>query len=520
MLHRWSGLRLWLAVAMLASCVACANGTQGGTGTGATGGTLVWGKSAEVDLLDPAVAANSTSWEIFQLSYERLVGLDERLKVVPELAARWKQTSPTTYVFELRPGMRFSNGRDLTADDVAGSLRRLADPRTASFWAVQTGIRTAAASGPLEVTVTLLEPRTSFLAALAGSPAAILPMKELTAGTFDPKKEMLGTGPYKVVAHTQNESWTFERNPHYWRPGVPKADRLSVRIIPDAAAMTAALRTGDIDVTSFDTPDAIRLLQGQAGVQTVVQSTTDYYRLDVNARSSVFADDRLRAALSLAIDRNKLRDVALAGVGKATAAASVGFDHVCDPAVLPYAKPDPARARALVQAAGATGKTVEILAYEVMPMSSPIAQVIQQGLQEIGLKARIVSLDIGAIRQRAYNGKTANFDLVVAAFAGYADPAMVLTWWNPDLAGFSKPWAKPDPRLNALIGRSLGTPLGPARDRALRDTCGRIAANGNIIPLVSKDAIVAYRSDRIDVRIPQLEGYYLPLRKIAEFGVR
>src|SRR5262249_41773914 len=156
----------------------------------------------------------------------------------------------------------------------------------------------------------------------------------------------------------QNESWTFARNPYYWRAGLPKADKVLVRIMPDEAARTAGLRDGSIDVTTFDSPDSVRLLRGQAAVKTVVQRTTDYYRLDVNARSSIFSDDRLRQALSLSIDRTKIGNTALAGVGRPTAAASVSFPGACDPAAVPYGTPNVQQARALVQAAGATGKEV------------------------------------------------------------------------------------------------------------------------------------------------------------------
>jgi peptide/nickel transport system substrate-binding protein len=498
-----------------ATGVAC--GGSSGTPRAAekAGGELVWGKAAEADLLDPAISGTAVAWELQHLTYERLVSLDGNLKPVPELAESWERTSPTTYEFRLRTGVKFSNGREMTAEDVAGSLKRVMDPKLAAFWAGQLGIEDVEASGPARVTITLAKPRTAFVAALGGSPAAILPIRELEAKTFDPKKELLGTGPFKVVSHSQNESWVFDRNPHYWRPGLPKVEKLTVRIMPEDATRVAALRDGGIDVTTFETPDTIRLLKGQPGVATTVQATTDFYRLDVNAKSSPFTDDRLRQALSLSIDREKLRNVALGGVGRPTAAVPAAFGGACDPAAVPFATPDVRRARALVEAAGATGETVEIMTIPAVPMSPAIAQLLQRNLQAAGLKPRIVSYDLGEVVKR---GRTGEFDIRVAWSAGYADPAMVTPLWNPELASYNKAWAKPDTELNKLIDTSIGAAPGPGRDQVLRDFCGRVAQNSNMIPVLSKDAIVAYRTDKVSPLIPRVEGYALPLRQIARFA--
>jgi peptide/nickel transport system substrate-binding protein len=529
MQRQWAGLLrgrkktglFAVTLTVATACVACTgssgNGPSGNGSTG-NGGTIVWGKQAEPDVLDPAAAGSSNAWELLHVTYQGLVGLDDTLGVVPDLAESWRQTSPTTYVFTLRKGVRFSNGREMSADDVVGSLRRLMNPKTASLWAGQLGgIREVATGSPTEVTVTLKAPRTTFLPALAGVPAAILPMKELNSGTFDPKKSLLGTGPYKAVAHSQGESWTFERNPYYWRTGEPATGNLRVRILPDDAARAAALRNEAIDVTTFEAPDSVRLLKGQANVKTVIETTTDYYNLSLSAKSPIFRDQRLRQALALSIDRERIRTVALAGIGRPTAAASVAFGNVCDPRALPFSRPDVQRARSLVEAAGAVGKTVRISILSTVPMSSAIAQVLQQNLQSAGLKTSINTIDPG---QRAKESGTGKFDAFVGWFAGYADPAMSLIWWNPELAGWNKTWAISDKGLNESIEKSLSTTPGPDRTRAIQQACEHIAEDANIIPVVSKDVIVAYRIDKLDAQVQPREGYGVPLRHLADFRVK
>src|SRR5580693_1537866 len=101
--------------------------------------TLVWGKPAEITGFDVHVAGTVTSWEMYEMVYETLLTTDENLKLEPGLAASWEQTSPTSYTFKLRPDAKFSNGRPVTAEDVAGTLERIKDPKTASYWSAQLG---------------------------------------------------------------------------------------------------------------------------------------------------------------------------------------------------------------------------------------------------------------------------------------------------------------------------------------------------------------------------------------------
>jgi peptide/nickel transport system substrate-binding protein len=512
-----------LALALAApALVACnENSTDekdsASTDKGRTGGELVWGKPDELDTWDPITGGLTQSAEIQQLVYDRLVDVNG-VEVEPQLAESWEQTSPTTYEFTLRKGAKFSNGRALTAADVVGSLKRASGPK-ALVWGARLGIADAEATGDGKVKVTLDGRRTDFLAALANAAASILPMKELRAGTFDPSKEMLGSGPFKVMDHKKDESWTFVRNPHHWDKESPRVDKLTVRIMTDDAARIAGLRDGSIDVTTFETPDALRLLDGQANVETVVQKTTDFYRLDLNAKTSMFRDKRLRDAVSLALDRKKIAEVVFGGASEPSAVIAPAFGDICDPEALPFGEPDLERARQLVDAAGARGKSLVINVYNtIVPMSNPIAQVIQGDLEAIGFKVGIESLEAGEVFTKVF-GDVADFDLTVGKNAGYPDPAMGLRNWNPEVSGWNRSYLLPDEELNQLIDRSNQTPPGDARTEDIRAACERIAQNANMIALVTSEPIVAYRSDKVDPDIQEMEPYGMHLRYLAKFGV-
>lgn len=522
----WVGRRrcvvLGAFVVAVLSVAGCGGGESVDAGDGRPKPTveltkLVWDKPQEIEGIDPAVTSQATSWQLFDLVYDSLVRTTGE-KIVPELAESWTNPDPRTYVFALRQGVKFSNGRELTADDVVGSLKRLIAPDTASYWASQLGdVKSISAPDDDHVKVVLRTPQTPFLAALAGASAAILPMKELESGEFDPTKELLGTGPYTVKSHVQDRDWQFVANPHYWKQGEPTIEALQVNIVTEEATRIANLRTGASQIATFENASAPQLLEGVANVKTVIQPTTDYWVLDLNAKSSLFQDVRLRHAVALALDRQEIAQTGLSGVGEPAPPSAPGLAGSCDTDGLPYYQPDLDKARELVEQAGATGQTVELIASPTFANIPLIGQMIEQQLGEIGLKVKLVSLGGAEWTDRVYSGK-ADFDADISFFAGYADPGMVLAWWNPDFAVFNKAWLEGDPELTGLIRTELTTPNGPERAEALAQACERVAEGANMLPLVTKPQIVAYREDQLIAEFAPIEGYSIPLKDIATYG--
>jgi peptide/nickel transport system substrate-binding protein len=162
-----------------------------------TGGTLIVGKPYEIAGYDPHTDSNQTSWEIQAVVYQSLLFLDDNLQPSPGLAESWESPDDRTYVFKLRQGVKFHNGREMTSDDVLFSLQRLltyedawwdtkmAPPRELEpdeATAVALGTPTTGptvgltieATGPYEVTATLAEPYAPFLASLTSILAAIV----------------------------------------------------------------------------------------------------------------------------------------------------------------------------------------------------------------------------------------------------------------------------------------------------------------------------------------------------------
>jgi len=477
-----------------------------------SGGTLTWGKSLEMTMLDPHTALVGSAWQLQYLVYDTLVTMGDHFEVQPGLAKSWEQPTPTTYVFHLREGVAFSNGRAMTADDVAGSIARVVDPKFGSWWACQMGsIKGIHAVDAKTVTIELSEPFTPLLPSLAASMTAILPMKELHEGTFNPSKELMGTGPFMVTAHQQNDFWTLARNPHYWRNGYPKFDAVSVRIIPDDGARLAALQSGAIDIANFENPDAPKLLQGTANVKSAIQQTGDLYTLALNPvwDKSPFRDKRLRQAVNLSLNREQIRDLALSGQGTVSGVAAAVFKDGCTPSIAR----DVAKAKQLVAAAGGLSFDMIVQTSEAIQR---IAQVIQQNVADAGIKADLNVVDEGVFVDRVF--VTGMFQASPFFWSAYADPGMVAAWWEPSISGFTGKYVASVPELDKLIRAERRTPNGPERTTQLNSICGLVDDGAQMIPLVTKPVTVGYRSDRITAEIQPFEGYNDTLRHIAEFS--
>lgn len=477
----------------------------------ADAGTLVWGKKLEATLYDPATSILASSWEILHTVYDGLTDLDANMQPVPGLAESWQQPDPTTYVFKLRPGVKFSNGRDMTADDVVGSLKRLVDPKTGSFFAGQMGkVKSVEFTAADSVTITLEEPYAPLLTALASTMASIVPMKEVMDGSVDLSKEMLGTGPYMVELHAQGDNWMLVRNPHYWQKGLPTFDKLFVRIIPNDQAMVAALRDGSIDVAQFDaSPDARLLLQAVDNIEIVQNEQTNLFWMYLNAvaENSPFRNEKLRQAVALAIDRDKIAQIAMGGNGQQSSALAPVF-NACDTGKLAFHARDVEKSKALLKEAGAEGLTFELLMAPEVAWQA-MGQVIKDSLAEVGLTANLVSLDEGTLIKRLWVDKPGSFEAGLAWYAGYSDASMLPLWWVPKTAGFTAGYQDENPELIAAIEKMRAMASDdPKRGEALQQVCEMIDVNSAQLPLITRVETMAYRKDRVDASaIRHKDGY-------------
>ena len=478
--------------------------------------------TVEPNGLDPRTADTARSWTIMGLSYETLVNIDENFEFTPGLAESWDEVSPTEYVFHLRDDAVFSNGRPMTAEDVKGSIELLLE--TGSAWSLQLGpIESVEVTGDLEVTITLSAPYTALLGALANTPAGIIPVQEVRDGTVDLKTEMVGTGPFVPTAHVQDESWTFEQNPHYHGLDSLGIDAVELEIVPDEANRLAAIRDGSAQYVFFNNADALDLLAGTPEAKVVNQQNTDFYYVILNSTNpdSPLADERVRFAVNAAIDRAQLSDLTLAGHGLATGVSPVSLPGACDPDGLPSQQLSDEEITKLLADAGAENITLSLQTWNSESAPGKIAQVIQQQLEPFGVTVDIEIVDDATYGATFYGAdETAGADIGVSWYAGYGDAAMVSRWWNTDQAGFTARFMQGTPELNQLVVDASEEPAGDSRDETITKLCAAVDESAEQVPLMTRPGVIAYRDDLISPTINSNEGYGDIFRYVTDFRLK
>ncbi|WP_291053392.1 ABC transporter substrate-binding protein [Herbiconiux sp.] len=474
--------------------------------------------SVEANGLDPQTATTARSWTLMGLVYDTLVTVGPDFSIEPGLATSWDTPSDTEYVFTLRDDAVFSNGRPMTADDVVGSLQRLLDSK--SDWSLQLGqVSSVQATGGNEVTVTLAAPYTSFLGALANTPAAILPMTEIADGSVDITTTMLGTGPYVVQDHVQDQSWTFGPNEHYYGAATRGPESVAVDIVTEENTRLAAIRDGSADYAFFNNVDALDLLGGTENARVVNQQNTDFYYLIINSQNpdSPLADQKVRFAINSALDRQEISDIALAGQALPTGVTPATLPGACPAADLPSEKPTTDEIKQALADAGAEDLDLTITLYNTEPALAQIAQVMQQELAAVGVNLTIENLDIGSFVDKIYSSSPSDIDLALSWYAGYGDAAMVSKWWNGDVSTFTAGFKANDPAQNALQVAAGSEPAGAERDATMVELCASVDESSELVPLVTRPGVIGYRTDSLSPTINTNEGYGSVLRDIVDY---
>jgi peptide/nickel transport system substrate-binding protein len=299
----------------------------------AASGELIVGKPEEAVGLDPAIVTASSSVDLIAVVYERLVQFDDNGEPQPLLAESWEiiegegaaEASPTAdgatpaagagpkYVFTLREGVTFHNGQPLTAEDVKFTFERIMDEATGSAWTSQfEPVASIDATDERTVTFTLNEPYGPFLATLSAAYASIVPNDD----SIDLQTTMVGTGAFMLQEYTQDTATILAAHPDYHEAGTPKLATVNNRILPDEAARVAAIRTGEIHLTTLVDPISVESASTSEGVQVITHDTTDYYLLGLNCKQAPFDDPKVRQALSIAIDRQAIVDSVFFGQGQ------------------------------------------------------------------------------------------------------------------------------------------------------------------------------------------------------------
>ncbi len=352
---------------------------------------IVIASGYDIVTLDPHEASDTYSIEVISMIYEQLIGVGKDGKYRPELAENWEIADDTQYVFHLKKGVHFHNGREMTAEDVVFSLNRATQHITSK--AALENVQSIEALDEYTVKITTDTPYSTLMRNLTTSHTSILCK---TAVENDNLAEVSGTGPMIFTQYKPNYQTILTRNNEYWGEKAT-VSTLTRRVIPDDSARTIALENGEIDyVSNLPSVDIARVKENPA-LKTFETVSSNIAYLGFNTSKAPFNDTRVRQALHFATDKQKIIDNIYEGYG--TACKSVfpttleGYNDELD--LYPF---DMERARKTLTASGyPDGFDMEIVLSA--DDRSRIAQLLQDDYRKLGVNITINQMEFSSFLQ-------------------------------------------------------------------------------------------------------------------------
>ncbi len=434
------------------------------------GGSLVYDRQAETQTLDPINLKNGNG-DIFadNLIYSGLVRSDPAgsTKIEPSLAQRWT-ISPDgrTYTFYLRPGLKFSNGQPVTAEDVKWSLDRFGNPKIdTTMSSVAVGYGTSKVINNSTIQFHLAQPVASFLYNISIFPAFVLPkalvLKEGAAFYNHP----VGTGPFVVQSFVKGSHITFTRNPYYWETGKPYLNSVRFNFATDSNSRILALRGGSAQIMDGLPFSQISSLSSDKSINVQAAKVPLFMGLWLNHADKPLADLNVRKAMQYALNRAEMNRDIFHGLGQIPNSVLMGLHYDAPASVV---KPYPynvAMAKALMAKSGFPHGFSTTLQYPSgYDYYTQMVLLMQQELGAIGIKVKLVEEDPATTTS---NFLAIKYDMTFP-FPSFTSDVTVPDEYSDFLAdysngtkGFFSNWR--DPAIQAMVLKFKATLSDSAR---------------------------------------------------------
>ena len=454
---------------------------------------LRMGTTFDLDNTNPFIGYSATAYEAFHLTYSFLVGRGTDLQPRPELATSWSVSDDgLTWTFDLRSGVKWSDGEPFSSEDVAFTYNSLIENQLVNFTSYTENIVKAVAVDPLTVEIVCSQPKADMLYLWIPIVPEHVWSKvpgERAGNDYQPELPLVGTGPFQVTEVKTGSYVSLIRNPYYWEQ--PAIDEVLFQVYQNADTMTQELKSGAIDY-AWGLPAAqFAALSSDPDLQTNAGDIRYFSSVSLNTYTGkeslgnpALRDAAFRQALVWAVDKQRIVDIAYGGYG--TVAQGVITPDVpnffWEPAPDATYGFDLDKAAQRLDEAGyplvdgvrtdQDGKPIKLRLYvrSASAESQSTGKLLAGWFKDLGLQIDLQTLSDGAIIDAWYNLKGSqlapDFDMVVWGFGGYADPSFVLSVFTTDQIGgwndsyFSYPeydelWAKQSQTIDPAERRPL-----------------------------------------------------------------
>jgi peptide/nickel transport system substrate-binding protein len=367
------------------------------------GGTLVWGTRNPASMINPILWNQDSSAALTELIFNSLVKIDSKGQIIPDLAESWEVSEDgLTYTFHLREGVRFHDGKELTAEDVRFTYKMISDPANNSPWRTNTElVESWEVVDKYILKITLREPFPPILFKLVREivPRHLLEGQDLRVAAFN--YAPVGSGPFQFANWDKlSGRIELEANADYYE-GRPYLDRIVVKSYPDNEALWAALMRQEIDLVKFINRQDYLVIKGDPTFKAYEFSWRMYCAMAYNIKDPILSDLRVRQAIAYSINRPRIIHSVSDGAGIESVGpfhpTSMGFNENVQP--FEY---NPQKALAMLGKRGwkdADGNgvlekngqelVIKLLVDARGGMYQKMAAVIRQQLSEVGIKIKV-----------------------------------------------------------------------------------------------------------------------------------
>ena len=395
--------------------------------------TLVIGKAADPQTLDPAVTIDNNDWTVTYPAYQKLMRYTVKdgkgsTDVEGDLAESWEVSDDNlVWTFKLRDGQKFDDGSPVDAGAVKYTFERLMRLKQGPSEAFPSDLKVSVVD-PLTVEFDLGDEFAPFLYTLANNGAGIVNPK--VEDQDDPDSWLAGhtagSGPYRLVSWDKGQALTLEKNPHYGGDSEPTLDKFVVKIVPESSARRLQLQSGDLDIAESIAIDQIEPLKKAEGVNVVEAPSLRVHYLYLNNKTGPLANVDVRRAVVNALDYPGFVDGIMLGQAKQMRGpipeGMWGYDDS-----IPYPEQDLDESKAALERSGESERDL-LLRYSTRdPVWESIAVATQANLAAIGFNVKVEKLANATLRERLDTGE---FDIAVGNWSpDFADPYMFTSYW-------------------------------------------------------------------------------------------
>lgn len=480
--------------------------------------TLRVGWTSEPDSLSPFISNRVSTFELHLLFYDSLVTFDNDLKPVGRLAESWKVSDDNlTWTFNLQKDVKWHDGEPFTSQDVKYSYETFLEANMGMYSDFLKGITSIETPDDLTVVIKTEKPKANMLYVTA----PILPkhiwekVKSDELETW-PNEKPIGTGAFKFVEWKKGEFVKLEANKEYFG-GAPKVGELIFPLYANNDTMVQSLKIAEIDAAININSNQVKLLESEKDFKVLSNPTNAFTNLGINTwqdkaskGNPLLLNNAIKHAMSYAIDKQKIIDVAFSGQGKPGSTIVPSFltdwhNELSDEQNRSY---DPDKAKATLDEAGFTdqngdgvredkdGKPLEFRLYlrSNSPEEVKAGQILHVMLKDVGINTKVETIDDGVLGDRIYDN--GDYDLFIWGWSTDIDPTTILSIVSTDQIGNLSETYYSNPKYDELLAEQEVTVDFKERQKIVYEMQNILAEDLPYIILMEENAMQAVRTDK------------------------